>query len=400
MAPGQTPAGVEPGGQVERVRRRVLGPVLEHVGTDGQVLLLGTDGAGLDGTDPLGRIGQVGVERGEHGRHLVAARRLAVGADRHGAGGHEGLVGELVTIEHVGPQCAGAQPEHHVVDGAAERRLERPHVLERHPGEAHGAQWAERTAPRGVGRPQRCRSHLPLRVPAALDHPVHGLGRLADQLGQGDGLAETGGGGMAQQLEVVGDVVGLAVHRRGWVGRLRLEVEQVDHQLGAGGTVDGRVVHLGDHADAVLLQALDDPQLPEGAGPVEGGAGDLAGQLAELAASAGGGAGDAVDVKVEVEVGIFDPHRVGEVQGHLHQPASERRHQVDPPADELLDVLEGVAAGDRGRVEHHGHGHVHVVGGVLEVEEGGVEPGQSFHVRSSKSVPGVCQSRMGGVRIT
>ena len=196
------------------------------------------------------------------------------------------------------------------------------------------------------------------------------------------------GGGVAEQLEVVGDVLGLAPLGRRRVGGLGLEVEQVDHQLGARRAVDGGVVDLGDDADAVLLEALDHPQLPQRAGAVERGAGDLAGHLAQLAAAAGAGAADAADVEVEVEVGVLDPDRVGQVERHLHQPAAERRHQVEPAADELLDVLERVAAGHRRRVEHHRHGHVHVVGRVLQVQEGGVEPGQSFHVRSLRSVVG------------
>jgi len=84
-------------------------------------------------------------------------------------------------------------------------------------------------------------------------------------------------------------------------------------------------------------------------------------------------------VVVEVEVLVLDPHRVVEAEGDLREPAVEQRRDVEPRADELLDLVEGVAAGHRGRVDDHGHGHVHVVGGGLEVEEGGVETGQAFH---------------------
>ena len=54
----------------------------------------------------------------------------------------------------------------------------------------------------------------------------------------------------------------------------------------------------------------------------ERGAGDLAGQLRQLAAAAGRGRADPEDVVVEVEVRILDPHRVGEPERHL---AASRR---------------------------------------------------------------------------
>src|SRR5690606_9974465 len=92
-----------------------------------------------------------------------------------------------------------------------------------------------------------------------------------------------------------------------------------------------------------------------------------------------GGAADAADVVVDVEVGVFYPHGVVEVERHVDQAPTEGWHQVEPLGDEVLDLLEGVAAGHGAGVEHHGHGHVHVVGGRLEVEECGVESGETFH---------------------
>ena len=75
-------------------------------------------------------------------------------------------------------------------------------------------------------------------------------------------------------------MLGLGAARRRRLGDgVGLEVEQVHHELGARRAVDGGVVHLGDDADAVVLESLDHPDLPQRALAVERTAGDLAGDL-------------------------------------------------------------------------------------------------------------------------
>ena len=124
-----------------------------------------------------------------------------------------------------------------------------------------------------------------------------------------------------------------------------LEVEQVHHQLGAGHAVDRAVVHLGDHADVAVGQALHDV-----AAPTADGCGRAAcwrsGRPPRPARRCppGLGAADAADVVVEVEVRVLDPDRVVEPERHLDDAAPERRHEVQPRLDELLDLLELVAA--------------------------------------------------------
>ena len=152
-----------------------------------------------------------------------------------------------------------------------------------------------------------------------------------------------------------------------------VEVEEVDHQLGARHAVDRAVVHLRDDADVAVGQALDDVELPQRAAAVERRAGDLRGHLGQLLVPAGGRRPDAADVVVEVEVGVLHPDRVVEPERHLHHPPPERRHQVEPGRDEVLDLRELVAAGHRRRIEDRRHGHVHVHARRLEVEEGGVQ---------------------------
>src|SRR5687768_18188176 len=53
----------------------------------------------------------------------------------------------------------------------------------------------------------------------------------------------------------------------------------------------------------------------------------------------------------------------------LHHPAPERRHEMEPRGDELLDRLERVAARHRRGVEDGGEGDVHVMARRLQVQE-------------------------------
>ena len=219
-------------------------------------------------------------------------------------------------------------------------------------------------------------------VADAGDDVGHRLGGAADQAG---GIAQPLGLGqrrVRQQLQVAGHVLDRdRLHVDLAAGGV--EVEQGGHQLRAAGAVDRGVVDLGDETEAVVLEALDHPRLPQGTGAVDRRRGDLPGQSGQLTAPAGRRAHHAVHVGVEVEVGVLDPHGVVEVEGDLDQAPPERGDQGDPLADRLLDRLEAVAAGHRRGVVDAGHGHVHVPGRRLQVQERGVHSRQSFHLGPS-----------------
>ena len=82
---------------------------------------------------------------------------------------------------------------------------------------------------------------------------------------------------------------------------------------------------------------------------------------------------------VEVEVGVLDPQRVVEPEGHLDEPAPERRGEVQALAVHLLHPLEVDAALGGGGVEDHQPRHVHVGRRRLQVQERGVETGEALH---------------------
>jgi acetyl esterase/lipase len=204
-------------------------------------------------------------------------------------------------------------------------------------------------------------------------------GGAAEQREDPDRATSARRDGVAHHLHVGRDGLGRARLGRVEDPASRLHVEEVDHQLCAGDAVHGAVVHLRDDADVAVRQALDDVELPQRAAPVERRAGDLGGQLGELLVSPRARGPDAADVVVEVEVRVLHPDRVVEPEGHLHDPTPERRHQVQAGLDEVLDLGELIAPGHRRRVEDGRHGHVHVHARRLEVQEGGVEAGESFH---------------------
>jgi hypothetical protein len=97
------------------------------------------------------------------------------------------------------------------------------------------------------------------------------------------------------------------------------------------------------------------------------------------APAAGGGHPDAADVVVEVEVGILHPHRVVELERHLDEPPGERRDEVEAAADVLLDGVERVAPRHGRRVVDARHGHVHVAGRRLQIQERRVHAAQTLH---------------------
>jgi hypothetical protein len=131
---------------------------------------------------------------------------------------------------------------------------------------------------------------------------------------------------------------------------------------------------LREHREAVVLEPLDEPDLPERLVAVELLGEDPARQVLELALGARRGERGGAHVVAEVEVRVVDPARPALPQRDEGEPLAVARHERQAP----LERLEEVGVGGRGPLEQHHAGHVHVAGGVLEVEEGRVEASQTI----------------------
>ncbi len=313
-----------------------------------------------------------------HGRSLVGA------AHRYRHHGDERPVRLVTAFSQPRPERARAQRQDHVVDGAPRRVLDRLHPAQRHRLEPEAAVGGEGVVENGAGRGERQRggggvgggepvAQLQRHLDGVADRS-HGHGRLLGERPQsvaehfgvgGDAVGNPGCGGL-----------GLGVT----VGR---DVEQGHHQLFATRAVDGGVVHLGDEPDEAPLDPVDDPRLPQRSGAIEGDGDQISHQSTQLGRAAGGGHGDVAKVPVEVEVGVFDPQRVVQAERYLHESPAERRGLVETAGEQLADPLEtprafGACVG--GGVHDDERRHVHERRRGLEVEEPGVESGQSLHV--------------------
>ena len=187
-------------------------------------------------------------------------------------------------------------------------------------------------------------------------------------------------GGRTHQLPVVGRGARVVRGRNHGFGRLYLEIEERGQELGARRAIHRRVVHLGDERDAVVLEALDDPDLPQRLAALELHARDVAHDVGQLAQRAGRRHADPFDVAVDVEVRVVDPHRVVQPQRHIDDPLAERSHQMHAIGDVSPHGLERVATGHRRGVEDGGQRHMRVHRRRLDVQEEGIEPRETLHV--------------------
>ncbi len=214
---------------------------------------------------------------------------LALGAHRHRhQRAHLDALGGPPAGDQERAQRAGDDREHDVVDGAAEGVLDGLEVLELagHPDEA-------------PVRPDRhVQRRFRGRVQAGPDDLADALGRLAGARQRALGVRERVERALRQRraraqrapsrpaasrCAVPGSGCGChgrpGVRDRRRVGR---EVEQHRRQIDAGDAVDQRVVGLGDQREAVVLQALDQPHLPQRLGAVELLGEDPRGQVLQL----------------------------------------------------------------------------------------------------------------------
>jgi hypothetical protein len=147
----------------------------------------------------------------------------------------------------------------------------------------------------------------------------------------------------------------------------------------AGLAVDARVMHLGVKRHLAVLEAVDDEHLPQRAAAVEQRGMQPRHVLLQLAVGAGLGQRDVAHVVIDVDVFVFHPDRVGQIEGHQFQLAREHGRQVQPLAHHLLGVFIEVAGVARGQIEHVERADVHRHLGRFDVQEHGVHAAEVVH---------------------
>ena len=122
--------------------------------------------------------------------------------------------------------------------------------------------------------------------------------------------------------------------------------------------VDQRVMRLGQHGPALVLEPFDHPDLPEGLRAVELLCHDAPDELAQLALASRRGQRSVAQVVLDVEVRVVHPDRPPQLEGDEPDLLAVARDEVELGVDHGHDVGERrrgpLEDGDRGDV-HVGH---------------------------------------------
>ena len=260
-------------------------------------------------------------------------------------------------------------PEHDIVDGDSQTVLDHLGLVERNARERDTSLRGDRRAPRRARRRQRHGADRTCGVAPVADDVRDALHRAPHERHGACRAPQPRSERTEDHLDIGGHGLGWGGHDLGSGWRRRFEVVQLGHDLRAGGPIDRSVVDLGDEADAVMLQALDDPDLPERFGPVEWHRRDLGCDRREFASPTWLGGGDAADVIVGIKIGILDPHRMVQLERNFDEASGEGRNRMEPPDDVIAKCFERVAVGHGGGVVDPGHADVHVSTRRLQVKK-------------------------------
>ena len=138
------------------------------------------------------------------------------------------------------------------------------------------------------------------------------------------------------------------------------------HQVDAAHPVDRRVVNLGHHCIRSLgdawniVEPFDDGEFPRRARQVER-AGEYPCCLdAKLAPVTGFGQGNVADMIFKIEIRVFDPIGIVEVERHANKPLADCAAQLFATVKEVQDILEADEATWRcGRVVNQDRADMH-----------------------------------------
>ena len=312
-------------------------------------------------------------------------------------------------------QPAGAHRHHDVVDGRAERVLDRLDRLERRRSERETSVRGDRRVEGRVRRRQRRQRAARLALGAALPADVEHARRAVRAVHRGLGWRRRRAPGYASTCRTrercacvntiarpglrtrlaparastsASDGAGAGFHSSSGGGTIVALGRLVEHhreQLGSGRAVDRRVVHLREDAEPVVGQPLDHVRLPQRAGAVERAADDAGDEVGELLVAARRGRCGVAHVEVEIEVRVVDPERVVEVHRHVAQAPAQRLEGVQPRLDLVPPGGEGVVVRVVWFLEDRQARHMAELRRGLHVEERGVETGELLHGRGSRS---------------
>jgi hypothetical protein len=155
-------------------------------------------------------------------------------------------------------------------------------------------------------------------------------------------ISHPGGDSLAPKHGCIGSVEGGA----------GFEIAKHLIEAGAPNSIRQAVMQLREHSHAAILEALDEPDLPQGATRLELLGQQIADQRTELAGATRGRDADGTDLAVEIEVQVAHPSGAVEAKGNLDQAAQERAEQPRSGLDQRAQPLHiETVRGGRGAVE-------------------------------------------------
>ena len=149
-------------------------------------------------------------------------------------------------------------------------------------------------------------------------------------------------------------------------------IEQHRRDVDPGDAVDQAVMGLGDDRKAVVLDAVDQPDLPQRLRAIKPLREDSRREDLQLLLASGGGERRVAQVVGEVELRIVDPFRTSLAKGHHAQLLAKPGHEVKPGRD----VIAKLVVGRRRPLENGGRGDMHVRRTPLQVQKRRVEAGE------------------------
>jgi hypothetical protein len=149
------------------------------------------------------------------------------------------------------------------------------------------------------------------------------------------------------------------------VVRFLLDVEEHGGDVDPRDAVDEGVVALADDRESVVIEPLDQPQLPQRLAAVQLLGEDSRRQVAQLLLGARRRQRGLTHVVLEVEVRVVNPNRPALAEGNEAELLAEAWHQVQPRGDVVAELTDARCR----PLEDAGRGDVHMGAGALHVQK-------------------------------